>query len=110
MSAINHITTARNDEFSSRVLMLSFTAAQNVASEDPGTADHAARVAYAGHVLIGGENAKILATHVISSNPTIQSTIDSAPDQLGKNVPDGDIAFALSSIWTARSLAFQAAQ
>src|SRR5262245_7802521 len=110
MSAINHITTARNDEFSSRVLMLSFKTAQNVATEDPGTVDHVARNAYAGHILIGGENAKILATHVISSNPTIQSTVDGAPEQLGKNVPDGDIEFALSSIWTARSLAFQASK
>jgi hypothetical protein len=108
MSAINHISAARNDEFSSRVLMLSFTAAQNVAAEDPATANHTERVNYAAHVLIGGENAKILATHVIASNPTIQSTIDGDPAKYGSNVPDGDIAFALASIWDARSIAFAA--
>jgi hypothetical protein len=108
MSALNHIATARDDTFASRVLMISFMAAQQVASEDPGTADHAVRVDYAAHVLIGGENAKILATHVIASNSTIQATIDANPGNYGSDVPDNDILFAMSSIWTARAIAYAA--
>jgi len=106
MSAIDYIATARNDGFASRVLFLSFTASQQVATEDPGTANHAERIKYADHILIGGENSKILATHVIASNPTIQSTIDSDPASMGSNVPDNDISFAISSIFTARAIAF----
>ena len=108
MSALNWISTARSDAFASRVLMLSFMAAQQVATEDPATDKHAERLAYADHVLIGGENSKILATHVIASNATIQSAIDSDPGAYGSNVPDNDISFALASIWTARSIAFAA--
>ena len=109
MSALDHIAAARNDAFASRVLMLSFTTAQNVESEDPATPDHAVRVDYASRVIRGDDNAKMMATQVIASNSTIQATIDSDPSQQGANVPDNDIAFALSSIWTARAIAFQAA-
>jgi hypothetical protein len=106
MSALNHIATASNAEFSGRVMMLMFKVAQAVATEDPGTADHAQRLAYANHVIIGGEQPQLAAAHVISSNPTIGATIDSDPALLGANVPDGDIEFALASIWTARSIAY----
>jgi hypothetical protein len=90
-------------------MMLSFTTAQQVASEDPATADHAERMSYAALVLRGDEKPQLLAAHVIASNPTISAAIDSDPAALGSNVPDNDIAFALSSIWTARALAFAAA-
>jgi len=106
MSAIDYIATARNDGFAGRVLFLSFTASQQVATEDPATANHAERLKYADHILIGGENSKILATHVIASNPTIQQEIDSDPAAYGANVPDNDISFAISSIFTARAIAF----
>jgi len=108
MSALDHIATARSDGFSSRVLMLSFTTAQQVATEDPATPDHAVRIDYAERTIRGDENPKLLATHVIASNPTIMTTIDSDPGAYGANVPDNDIAFALSSIWTARALSFAA--
>jgi hypothetical protein len=107
MSALNWIATARDDEFASRVLFLATKTAQAVASEDPATIDHAVRLDYAKRVIRGTDNPKMIATHVISSNPTIQQTINAAPEQLGKNVPDSDIEFALSSIWTSRSLAFE---
>ena len=109
MSALDQIATARSDGFSSRVLMLGFTTAQNVAAEDPATPDHEVRVDYAYIVIRGGENPKIMATHVIASNPTIQAAIDSDPGQYGANVSDNDILFALSSIWTARAIAFESA-
>jgi hypothetical protein len=107
MAAINYIATARNDEFAARVMMLSYKVAQNVASEDPATADHGLRINYAGRVIRGSDNPKNIAAHVISSNPTIEATIDSDPLKYGSNVPDGDIEFALASIWTARAKAFE---
>src|SRR5262245_11788939 len=108
MAAVDLIATARNDEFAGRVMMISYKVAQAVATEDPATADHAVRVDYAGRVIRGRGNPKNMAAHVISSNPTIAATIESDPSKFGSNVPDGDIEFALSSIWTARANAFAA--
>ncbi len=106
MAAIDLIATARNDEFAARVMMISYKVGQMVSSEDPGTADHEVRMGYAGVVIRGADNPKNIAAHVISSNPTIAATIESDPTKYGSNVPDGDIEFALSSIWTARAKAF----
>jgi hypothetical protein len=106
MSALDLIATASDATFAGRVMMIMLKTAQNVASEDPATADHAARIDYAGLVIRGEEKPQLVAAHAISSNPTIAAAIESDPAALGSNVPDGDIEFALSSIWTARSLAF----
>jgi|SRR6476619_2429333 len=106
MAAVDQIATARSEEFSARVLFLATLTAQNVAAEDVATADHEVRVAYAGRVIRGTDNPKMIATHVIASNPTIQAAIASEPELLGSNVSDNDIQFALASIWTARAYAF----
>jgi len=106
MSSLDLIAAARNDTFSGRVLMISMKVAQQVASEDPATAEHAVRLDYAGRIMRGAEEAKMVAAHVVSSNPTIAAAIENEPTQYGANVPDGDIEFALASIWTARALAF----
>lgn len=106
MAAVDQIATARNDEFSARVLFLATLTAQEVAAEDPATEDNAVRVDYAGRVIRGSDNAKMIATHVIASNPTIQAAIDDDPTKYGSNVSDNDIKFALASIWTARAKAF----
>jgi hypothetical protein len=107
MSALDQISTARNDEFAARVLFIATKVAQMVAAEDAGTADHDIRVKYSGFVIRGDDNPKMIATHVISSNPTIGAAIDADPEAMGAQIPDGDIEFALSSIWTARALAYQ---
>ncbi|MBO4221979.1 hypothetical protein [Bradyrhizobium neotropicale] len=109
MSALDLIAAASDATFSGRVMMIMFKVAQNVASEDPTTADHQARVDYAGLVIRGEEKPQLVSAHVISSNATIAAAIESDPAALGSNVPDGDIEFALASIWTARSLTFAAA-
>lgn len=109
MSALDLIATASNETFAGRVMMIMFKVAQNVASEDPTTANHTERIAYASLVIRGGEKPQLVAAHVISSNPSITATIESDPAALGSNVPDGDIEFALASIWDSRSLAFAAA-
>jgi hypothetical protein len=108
MTAINHIATARNDEFAARVMQISFKVAQNVASEDPGYPHHAERIAYAQRIIRGDDNPKNMAAHMISSNGSIQATIDANPNNYGSDVPDGDIEFALATIWDARALSFAA--
>ena len=107
MGALEQIAAARNDAFAARILMLALTTAQNVAAEDEGTPQHDARHDYAERILRGDENPKLLAAHVIASNPTIRAEIDKEPAQQGANIPDADIEFALASIWTARALAFR---
>jgi hypothetical protein len=109
MAAVNYINAASNAEFSGRTMMLMMATAQNVSTEDPGTADHDARMSYSGLVIRGEEQPQLVAAHVIASNPTIQQEIDAEPDKFGSNVSDNDISFALASIWTARSLAHAAA-
>lgn len=106
MAAVDLIATSRNAEFSGRVLMIAFEVAQAVASEDAGVEYHAERVAYAGRIMRGEEHQQIIAAHVVSSNPTIAAAITAEPALYGSNVPDGDIEFALASIWTARAMAF----
>jgi len=106
MSSLDHIATSRNEAFSGRVLMIALKVAQMVASEVGSTPNHAERVEYSGIIFRGDEHQQLLAAHVISSNPTMQAAIDSQPGAFGSNVPDADIEFALSSIWTARSIAF----
>ena len=106
MSALDQIVTASNETFAGRVMMIMFGVAQNVASEDAGTVNHAERIAYASFVIMGDEKPQLVAAHLISSNPVISGAIDSDPAALGANVPDSDIEFALATIWDSRSLAY----
>jgi hypothetical protein len=107
MSAEDTIRAARDDTYASRVAMIQLKVAQNVASEDPGTANHVERLSYAYFVIRGAENPKMVAAHV-NTNASIAAQIEGDPSKLGSNVPDGDIEFTLSTIWDARSLAFAA--
>jgi len=106
MSALDLIATAQDPEFHSRVAMISFKVAQMVATEPEDAEDHEVRMDYALRTIRGGENPVTLSQHVISSNATIIVTIEGDPSLKGSNVPDADIEFALSSIWTARAKAF----
>src|SRR6187455_2866774 len=108
MSALDLIATASDATFAGRVQMIMFKVAQMVASEDSATANHQERLEYASFVIMGEEKPQLVSAHVISSNPTIAAAIESDPDALGSNVPDGDIEFALASIWDSRSLAYEA--
>lgn len=109
MAAVDLIATARNEEFAGRVMMISYKVAQAVATEDITAPDHDVRVDYAGRIIRGADNPKNIAAHVISSNPTIAAAIENDPSKYGSNVPDSDIEFALSSIWTARAKSFATA-
>lgn len=87
--------------FYRRVMFLALSAAQDIASEDPETANHKERVQYARRIMRGEEDATMLAAHVIAANPTIRSSIiaDEEPT-------DNDVSFVLASIWNARAFAF----
>lgn len=103
MATSDIIAEVSKPSFYQRVSYLSLGVAQQVASEPPATANHANRVAYADRIFCGQEDALLLAMHVVSSNATIASTIESSG---GDAVPDNDIQFALASIWDARANAF----
>jgi hypothetical protein len=103
MATKDIIAAASDPVFYTRVAFIALKSAQNVASEDPGTANHANRVAYSGRVLTGNDKALLIALHIAASNPTIASTLESGG---GDAVPDGDIEFAMGQIWDARANAF----
>jgi hypothetical protein len=105
MSAEDLIRVARDDTYAARVAMLQLIVAQQVAAEDPATANHFNRANYASIVIAGRENPKLVASHV-NTNPSISQTIAADPAALGANVPDGDIQFTLATIWDARANAF----
>lgn len=103
MSTLDIIAETSKPTFYSRVAYISLRVAQNVAAEDPGTANHANRVAYSNRIFAGQDNAVLLSQHVVSSNATIAGKIET---EGGDSVPDGDIEFALATIWDARANAF----
>ena len=103
MASNNIITEVSKPEFYTRVSYISLAVAQDVAAEDAATANHDNRVAYSSRIFRGDEDALMLAMHVVSSNPTIEQKVDA-----GEPVPDGDIEFALATIWDSRANAFAA--
>lgn len=103
MATTDIIAAASDPVFYTRVSFISLKTAQNVASEDTGAPNHQARVDYAERIFRGGDNALLIAMHVAASNPTIASTLET---EGGAAVPDGDIEFALATIWDARANAF----
>jgi hypothetical protein len=103
MATKDIIAAASDPVFYTRVAFIALKSAQNVASEDPSTANHANRVAYSGRVLTGDDKALLIALHIAASNPTIAATLESSG---GDAVPDGDVEFAMGQIWDARANAF----
>lgn len=110
MATSDIIRAASDPVFYTRVAFIALKAAQNVASEDPGTANHANRLAYAGRVMTGNDKALLIALHIAASNGTIATELDTGSGGGGGSaVPDADIEFAMGQIWDARSNAFAAA-
>lgn len=103
MATSDIIAEVSKPTFYQRVSFLSLGVAQDVASEAPAAPNHANRVAYANRIFTGAEDALLLSMHVVSSNATISAKVEADG---GDAVPDGDIEFALASIWDARSNAF----
>jgi hypothetical protein len=102
MSALDIVNAASDPSFYGRVSFIALKVAQQVAAEDPGAANHDARLAYANRVLQGNDNAILLAQHV-ATNSTISGKLESDGPT---GPPDGDIEFVLATIWDARSIAF----
>jgi hypothetical protein len=105
MSSQAIIDAASDPTFFTRVSFISLKVAQNVASEDPTAPNHANRVAYSDRIFRGQDSALLLAQHVAAANPVIASTLET---EGGDAVPDGDIEFALATIWDARANSFAA--
>lgn len=103
MSTAKIVEELSKPAFYTRVSFIALKAAQSVATEDPGTAHHAARALYASKLFRGEDSPLLLAAHLVASNATISSTLDSGTEA---DVPDNDIEYALGGIWDARSLAF----
>jgi hypothetical protein len=108
MAILDQIAAARDDAFAARVAMITMTLCINVANEDPATANHANRIAFANKHFKAEINTKALAAAVIASNATIQTTIDASPALRGSNVPDGDINFAIAGLFNAFANAYAA--
>jgi hypothetical protein len=102
MSSFDVVQAAADPDFYTRVSFLAVKTAQNVASEDPTASNHEARVQYANRVFRGDDGAALLAQHV-ATNPAIAAALETGGPSA---VPDGDIEFALASIWDARANAF----
>ena len=67
---------------------------------------HTERIGYASFVIMGRE--KPAGGRYDLIHVSISAQIESDPAALGSNVPDGDIEFALASIWDSRSIAHAA--
>jgi len=106
----DQMTVSQNDVFVTRVGKIAMAIAKNVIDEDPETTDHTVRSDYAERVLRGDENPHALASMAVAANNAIKDAIDDNPGLLGTNVSDGDIAFALASIWTQRALTLKTAR
>lgn len=99
------INAASDPVFYTRVSFITLKVAQNVGAEDPATANHANRIAYCARVFSGMDNAVLLSNHVAAANATIAAALESGGPSA---VPDGDIEFALATIWDARANSFAA--
>ena len=105
MASSDIIAEVSKPEFYTRVSFISLKVAQNVAAEPPETANNANRTAYSSRIFRGDEDALMLSMHLVSSNAAITATIEA---EGGSAVPDGDIEFALATIWDSRANAFAA--
>jgi hypothetical protein len=70
----------------------------NIANEDPSTANHANRVAFADKHFKALINCKALAAAAIATNPTLQTEIDSQAGSLGTTIPDSDLEYVINGL------------
>ena len=57
MSALDQISTARDESFAARIMMVAFAVAQDVSTEGAGVAMHTERLAYAKQISNGTDKA-----------------------------------------------------
>ncbi len=100
------VDVAAKPSFQSRVHYSLTIAAVAVAAEDPATPNHATRLALAGQILAG--NFPAGAVFSVLANPTIAAESDSS--QRGENIADGDLQFAVNSLFNSLATATPAKQ
>lgn len=103
MATSDIIAAASDPVFYTRVSFIALKTAQNVASEATDAPNHQNRVDYAERIFRGGDNALLISMHIAASNATIAEELETGG---GEAVPDGDIEFAMATIWDARANAF----
>lgn len=89
---------AQQADFVNRVMYYVTGAAVDVMAEPANTPDHAARVAFAQKALSGNYYVQG-AVNAVLSNPSIAAESDSR--EAGANIPDGDLEFAVNSLFDA---------
>lgn len=98
---VNLRTIAEYGGFQSRVSYALVVAAVNVMAESAGTVNHAERVIYAKKI-INGDYDLIDPSMAVLTNSTIAAESDSTIVSNGSfNIPDGDIQFAINSLFNA---------
>jgi hypothetical protein len=102
---MDQMRAARNDVFAARSIYAALKYAALVLNEDPASANHAERLAFAKRVIRGEERPRLFAAFLIAAVPQLQTTIDNQPAQRGGNISDVNLDNAVAAIWTARSLA-----
>ncbi len=100
---MNKLIFANSPEVQSKVEYNALILAKNVASESDSTDNHVARVQLAYATMMNGASVLPQLTKLVLTNATIAAAVNVAEDFL--DVPDGDIQFELSSIWTMFALA-----
>lgn len=95
-------TIAKDSNFRGRSLYALQVAAVNVMAEDPETSGHEARVAFARSVLSGSVDSYQIALGVLT-NPSIAGEADVSLIATTAGVPDGDMQFAVNSLFNAFS-------
>lgn len=102
MALSNYLAVCQDYDFVNRVKALTAKTAVNVGNEGAEEPNHTARANFASYALKNDVSFQ-MSLALIMSNPTIQSTIDSnfgsGATAAGAAVPDGDIEFAIASVW-----------
>ena len=89
-----------------RITLAVYDAAVDVLAEDPNSAHNDVRVKLARAVIRGDMNVMTAWPRLVLTNETVRAAVVADAVNSGANVPDVDIQFTVSSLWThvARSL------
>ncbi len=95
----NLLAVAGSDAYQQRVKYAMTVAAVNVYAETSSTTGHGARAVLASRVIGGGYGDYPAAALVTLTNATLASEATTIPPDFG--IPDGDLQFAVNSLWNA---------
>jgi hypothetical protein len=94
MTALEQYDLAHDSAFVRRVTQLTVKSAIAVSSEDPATANHAARIAWGNKVLLDPAGYGSLMAHGVVTNAAITAASS-----------DSDVEFTINSMWNAYAVA-----